>query len=64
MIQHFIPSNLNEALEILSKHNCFILAGGTDLMVQKHVSTGVLPHFEKDILYVMNLKELVTRHSF
>ena len=58
MIQHFIPSNLNEALEILSKHNCFILAGGTDLMVQKHVSTGVLPHFEKDILYVMDLKEL------
>ena len=39
MIQHFIPSNLIEALEILSKHNCFILAGGPDLMVQKHVST-------------------------
>ncbi|MBO5577965.1 MAG: FAD binding domain-containing protein [Bacilli bacterium] len=58
MIQHFIPSNLNEALEILSKYNCFILAGGTDLMVQKHVSAGVLPHFEKDILYVMDLKEL------
>ena len=58
MIQHFIPSSLNEALEILSKHNCFILAGGTDLMVQKHISTGVLPHFEKDILYVMDLKEL------
>ena len=58
MIQHFIPSNLNEALEILSKHNCFILAGGTDLMVRKHISTGVLPHFEKDILYVMDLKEL------
>ncbi len=58
MIQHFIPSNLNEALEILSKHNCFIFAGGTDLMVQKHISTGVLPHFEKDILYVMDLKEL------
>lgn len=58
MIQHFIPSNLNEALEILSKHNCFIFAGGTDLMVQKHISTGVLPHFEKDILYVMGLKEL------
>ncbi len=58
MIQHFIPSNLNEALEILSKHNCFILAGGTDLMVQKHISTGILPHFEKDILYVMNLNEL------
>lgn len=58
MIQHFIPSNLNEALEILSKHNCFIFAGGTDLMVQKHISTGVLPHFEKDILYVIGLKEL------
>ena len=58
MIKHLVPSNLKEALEMLSTHNCYIMSGGTDLMVQKHVSTGLLPNFDKDIIYVMNLKEL------
>lgn len=58
MINHFVPSSLKEALEILSKHNCYIMSGGTDLMVQKHVSSGLLPSFDKDVLYVMNIKEL------
>ena len=49
MINHFIPKNLSEALDILSNHDCYILAGGTDLMVQKHRSSGLLPTFEKDI---------------
>ena len=40
MIKHLVPTNLKEALEMLSKHNCYIMSGGTDLMVQKHVSTG------------------------
>lgn len=58
MINHFVPKTLKEALEILSEHDCYIFAGGTDLMVQKHRSSGLLPAFDKDILYVMNLKEL------
>lgn len=58
MIKHLVPTNLNEALEMLSKHNCYIMSGGTDLMVQKHVSTGLLPYFDRDVIYVMNLKEL------
>ena len=58
MIKHLVPSNLKEALEMLSTHNCYIMSGGTDLMVQKHVSTGLLPNFDKDVIYVMNLKEL------
>ena len=58
MIKHLVPANLKEALEMLSKHNCYIMSGGTDLMVQKHVSTGLLPSFDKDVIYVMNLKEL------
>ena len=58
MIKHLVPANLKEALEMLSKHNCYIMSGGTDIMVQKHVSTGVLPSFDKDVIYVMNLKEL------
>ncbi len=58
MINQFIPKTLKEALDILSKHNCYIMSGGTDLMVQKHKSSGLLPTFDKDILYVANLKEL------
>ena len=58
MINHFVPKNLAGALDILSKHNCYIMSGGTDLMVQKHKSSGLLPTFDKDILYVSNLSEL------
>ena len=58
MINHFVPKNLKEALTILNEHDCYIMNGGTDLMVQKHVSTGLLPKFDKDVLYINNLKEL------
>ena len=58
MINHFVPTTLKEALKILNEHDCYIMAGGTDLMVQKHRSSGLLPNFDKDILYVMNIKEL------
>ena len=58
MINHFVPKTLAEALDILSKHNCYIMSGGTDLMVQKHRSSGLLPTFDKDVLYVSSLSEL------
>jgi len=58
MIQHFVPTTLKEALKILDERDCYIMAGGTDLMVQKHRGSGLLPNFDKDILYVMNIKEL------
>jgi len=58
MIQHFVPTTLKEALKILDERDCYIFAGGTDLMVQKHRGSGLLPNFDKDILYVMNIKEL------
>ena len=58
MINHYVPSSLQEALEILSNHECYIIAGGTDLMVQKHRSSTLLPVFDKDVLYVNDLEEL------
>ena len=58
MREHFIPLSLSEALEILNKHDCYILSGGTDLMVQKHVSSGLAPAFDKSVLYALNIKEL------
>lgn len=58
MIQHFAPTTLKEALKILDERDCYIFAGGTDLMVQKHRGSGLIPNFDKDVLYVMNIKEL------
>ena len=58
MINHYVPTSLNDALKYLSTHDCYIMSGGTDLMVQKHVSSLVLPRFDKDVLYVGELKEL------
>ena len=58
MIQHFVPTTLKEALKILDERDCYIFAGGTDLMVQKHRGSGLIPNFDKDVLYVMNIKEL------
>ena len=56
--KHHIPQSLKEALDILSKNDCYIMAGGTDLMVIKHRRSGLLPNFDKDVLYISNLKEL------
>ena len=57
-INHYIPSSLDEALDILAHHDCYIMAGGTDLMVVKYRRSGLLPTFDKDVLYIANLKEL------
>lgn len=54
----FIPKSKKEALEILAKHDCYILAGGTDLMVQNHRSSGLLPTFKKDVMFLSQLTEL------
>lgn len=58
MVNHYIPSSLKEALELVNKHDCYIMMGGTDLMVQKHRSKGLLPTFDKDVIYLVNLDEL------
>ena len=58
MVKHYIPHNLKEALEILNQHDCYIMAGGTDLMVVKHQRSGLLPNFDKDVCYIANLEEL------
>ena len=54
-IKHFIPRSLVEALNILDKYDCYIMAGGTDLMLQKHRSSGLVPSFDKHVLYISNL---------
>ncbi|MCQ2802551.1 MAG: FAD binding domain-containing protein [Bacilli bacterium] len=54
----YIPTSLEEALKILFEHDCYILAGGTDLMVQNHRSSGLLPTFKKDVLFTSQIEGL------
>ena len=58
MVNKYIPTSKQEALDILSKHDCYILAGGSDLMVVKKNIAGALPKFDKDILYVSHIEEM------
>lgn len=54
----YMPEDLQKALEILDKDQVIILAGGTDLMVRRKNSSGLIPKFDKNTLFVNNLKEL------
>ena len=58
MGQKIIPNNLHEALVALSEHDCYIVAGGSDIMLQKRNTAGELPKFDKDVLFIANLDEL------
>lgn len=58
MVKHHIPHTLKDALKVLDTHDCYIMAGGTDLMVVKHQRAGLIPNFDKDVCYIANLKEL------
>ena len=58
MVNKYIPTSKQEALDILSKHDCYILAGGSDLMVVKKNVAGALPKFDKDVLYISHIEEL------
>jgi CO/xanthine dehydrogenase FAD-binding subunit len=58
MVNHVIPLSYTEALEVLKDGSYQIIAGGTDLMIQKRSSANTPPKFDKNILYVFNLQEL------
>ena len=54
----YIPASKEDALNFLASHDAYIVAGGTDMMVLKRNAAGLLPKFDKDVLYISNLKEL------
>ena len=58
MVNKYIPTSIAEALDYLSKHDCYILAGGSDLMVVKKNVAGALPKFDKDVMYVSHIEEM------
>lgn len=58
MVDGIRPRDLNEALELLSKQEYTIMAGGTDLMVQRARGFALAPKFEKPLLFIEHLSEL------
>ncbi|MBN1622796.1 MAG: FAD binding domain-containing protein [Clostridia bacterium] len=58
MVKSFIPGTYEEALELLDKNEMILMAGGTDLMVKKRNWAGLSPLFDKDVLFISELREL------
>lgn len=58
MGKKIIPTSLKEALVALNNSECYIVAGGSDIMLQKKNTAGLLPKFDKDVLFIANLDEL------
>lgn len=59
MTQIFCPASLPEALELFSSQDLRILAGGTDLMVERELSKHTSPHgTEKDLVSLLGISEL------
>lgn len=58
MVKSFIPKTYKEALNLLTQNELTIIAGGTDLMVKNKNISGLLPKFEKDLLFIAHLTEL------
>lgn len=58
MVDGLRPKNLNEALELLSKDEYTVMAGGTDLMVQRARGFALAPEFDKPLLFIEHLSEL------
>jgi CO/xanthine dehydrogenase FAD-binding subunit len=58
MVEHRIPENLNEALKLLYRGDYQVMAGGTDLMVQRRSLSDTPVDFSKNIVYCAHLPEL------
>jgi xanthine dehydrogenase FAD-binding subunit len=58
VVEHVIPESYAEVLERLAEEPCIVLAGGTDLMVQKRSAAMTAPSFDRTVIYGFHLNEL------
>lgn len=58
MVEHIIPTSLEEALQYINTHSSILVSGGTDLMVQKRNWAELPPLFTDNVVYIFNLQEL------
>lgn len=59
MVDAIRPKNLEEALAIINKERCIIFSGGTDLMVRRRRWSGIEPDFDKKVVFISQIKELL-----
>jgi len=57
-VKNLIPKTYLETLELLSSGDYRLLAGGTDLMIQRRSWSNMLPKFRKSTLLIFNLQEM------
>jgi len=62
MVRHIRPKTLADALAFLADDPFCLMAGGTDVMVQKRSMAGVEPDYGRDVLYIRDLSELKGIH--
>jgi len=58
MVKNVIPASYSEALKLLNEDSYKLIAGGTDLMVQRRSWSETPPEFPENVLYIFNLEEL------
>ncbi|MFW6285289.1 MAG: FAD binding domain-containing protein [Bacillota bacterium] len=58
MVDHAIPTTLEEALDTMKKGTYRPIAGGTDIMVKRRSWANTPPEFDFDALYLFKLDEL------
>ena len=54
----YMPETLAQALEIKSRVDAIVLAGGSDLMVSHKRTIGLTPVFDRPVMIIRNLPEL------
>lgn len=57
-MESFKPVNIKDTLDILSKVDVIVVAGGTDVMIKKRTEPGLLPDFKSDVVFINEVKEL------
>lgn len=58
MVNAYKPKSLIEALEAMAFTEHIVFAGGTDLMVKRKQWAGLLPSFDKPVIFISDLNEL------
>lgn len=57
-VKCYMPETLEQALDIKSRVDAIVLAGGSDLMVSHKRTIGLTPVFDRPVMIIRNLPEL------
>lgn len=58
MVESYMPNTYEEVLEILSRQEVILMAGGTNLMVKNRMPRTILPKFELPVLFLRDVDGL------